>query len=89
MESEGFKRKLSAILSADVLGYSRLMGENEERTIRSINTYRKLIASLTDKHHVIGTSLVGLTSAINWIMAILSLIDGPIEITYYIIIENQ
>jgi adenylate cyclase len=51
MESEGFKRKLTAILSADVVGYSRLMGENEERTIRFIKTYRKLISSLTDKHH--------------------------------------
>jgi adenylate cyclase len=51
MGSEGFKRKLSAILSADVVGYSRLMGENEEETIRSITTYRKLIASLTEKHH--------------------------------------
>ena len=51
MESKGFKRKLSAILSADVVGYSRLMGENEEITIRSVNTYRKLITSLTEKHH--------------------------------------
>ena len=30
MTPEKFKRKLSAILSADVKGYSRLMGEDEE-----------------------------------------------------------
>jgi class 3 adenylate cyclase len=28
MATEGFKRKLAAILSADVAGYSRLMGED-------------------------------------------------------------
>ena len=32
MADEGFKRKLTAILSADVEGYSRLMGEDEEAT---------------------------------------------------------
>ena len=29
----GMRRKLAAILSADVVGYSRLMGEDEEATI--------------------------------------------------------
>ena len=39
MAEEGFKRKLTAILSADVVGYSRLMEDNEEATIQSINAY--------------------------------------------------
>jgi len=30
------ERKLTAILSADVEGYSRLMGEEEEATIRTL-----------------------------------------------------
>jgi hypothetical protein len=30
MTQEGFKRKLTAILSADVIGYRRLMRDNEE-----------------------------------------------------------
>ena len=34
------ERKLTAILSADVEGYSRLMGEDEEATIRTLTTYR-------------------------------------------------
>ena len=38
MTQEGFKRKLTAILSADVAGYSRLMGEDEEATVRTITT---------------------------------------------------
>jgi len=40
MNSEGFKRKLTAILSADVVGYSRLMGDDEEWTIRTMTAYR-------------------------------------------------
>ena len=36
MTPEKFKRKLTAILSADVKGYSRLTGEDEEGTIRTL-----------------------------------------------------
>jgi len=35
MSAESFKRKLTAILSADVKGYSRLMGENEAETVNT------------------------------------------------------
>jgi adenylate cyclase len=35
MNTKGFKRKLTAILSADLEGYSRLMGEDEDATIRT------------------------------------------------------
>jgi adenylate cyclase len=40
------ERKLTAILSADVKGYSRLMGEDEEATIHTLTIYRQLITSL-------------------------------------------
>ncbi len=43
MADEGFKRKLAAILSADVEGYSRLMDDNEEATIRTLTAYRSAI----------------------------------------------
>ncbi|MFC1885785.1 hypothetical protein ACFLZM_01880 [Thermodesulfobacteriota bacterium] len=46
MEQEGFKRKLTAILSADVEGYSRLMGEDEEATVRTLTTYREVMTTL-------------------------------------------
>ena len=39
------ERKLAAILSADVKGYSRLMGDDEEATIRTLTTYREVIAT--------------------------------------------
>ena len=44
------ERKLTAILSADVEGYSRLMGEDEEATIRTLTSYRKVMATLIQQH---------------------------------------
>jgi len=40
MTAQEIKRKLIAILSADVKGYSRLMGEDEKGTVRTLNTYK-------------------------------------------------
>src|SRR5215813_12363304 len=45
------ERKLTAILSADVKGYSRLMGENEEATIRTLTAYRQVMTTLIQQHH--------------------------------------
>ena len=50
MVSEHFKRKLSAILSADVEGYSRLMGLDEESTIRTLTQYRSAMTTLIQQH---------------------------------------
>jgi adenylate cyclase len=44
------ERKLAAIFSADVKGYSRLMGEDEEATIRTLTAYREVMASLIQQH---------------------------------------
>ena len=43
MAQEGFKRKLTSIFSADAVGYSRLMGEDEAATVHTITSNRKLI----------------------------------------------
>ena len=50
MANEGFKRKLTAILSADVEGYSRLMGNDEEATIQMLTDYRAAISNLVKNH---------------------------------------
>jgi adenylate cyclase len=47
---EGFKRKLTAILSADVVGYSRLMEDNDEATIQTLSTYRNSLTTLINQH---------------------------------------
>jgi adenylate cyclase len=46
----GYKRKLAAILSADVAGYSRLMGEDEAATVRTLETYKGVISDLIQQH---------------------------------------
>src|SRR5512132_2571089 len=43
-------RKLAAILSADVEGYSRLMGDDEAATVRTITEYRDAITSTVVQH---------------------------------------
>jgi adenylate cyclase len=49
MPEQGYKRKLAAILSADVEGYSRLMGDDEEETVRTLTAYRSAIADLVQQ----------------------------------------
>jgi adenylate cyclase len=44
------ERKLAAILCADVYGYSRLMGDDEEATLRTLTSHRKLIDSQIELH---------------------------------------
>jgi adenylate cyclase len=43
MADEDYKRKLTAILSADVAGYSRLMGDDEVATVSTLKSHRNLI----------------------------------------------
>ena len=50
MADEGFKRKLAAILSADVEGYSRLMDDDEEATVRTLTTFRSAINDLVQQY---------------------------------------
>jgi len=50
MNTEKFERKLSAILSADVKGYSRLMRADEDETIRTVTAYRTAITKLVEQY---------------------------------------
>ena len=44
------ERKLAAILSADVVGYSRLMADDEAATVETIQQYRASIGRVIDLH---------------------------------------
>ena len=46
MADPSSRRKLAAILSADVVGYSSLMAANEAATIETLKSYRDTIARL-------------------------------------------
>jgi len=50
MSKSKYKRKLTAILSADVVDYSRLMGDDEEFTIQTLNAYRDLMTTLINDY---------------------------------------
>jgi adenylate cyclase len=50
MNTERAKRKLIAILSADVKGYSRLMGEDEVATVRTLKEYREVMSKLIHEY---------------------------------------
>jgi hypothetical protein len=44
MEPKGFHRKLTAILSADVAGYIRLMQDDEAATVKTLEAYKQIIS---------------------------------------------
>ena len=50
MEPKGFHRKLTAILSADVARYSRLMQDDESATVKTLEAYKKIISGLVKQH---------------------------------------
>ena len=50
MTEERTKRKLSAILNADVKGYSRLMNEDEAATVKTLTAYREVMGELIKQH---------------------------------------
>ena len=65
------ERKLTAILCADVFGYSRLMGEDEEATLRTLTSHRRLIDSQIEQHHgrfvnSAGDSVLAEFASVHW-----------------------
>jgi len=50
VDPKSVERRLAAILSADVVGYSRLMAENEAATVRTLQDYREEIGLLVAQH---------------------------------------
>ena len=58
--SVGTQRKLAAIVSADVVGYSRLMGADEARTLRRVTDLRQqVLEPLIAAHHGRVVKLMG------------------------------
>ncbi len=52
MAREGIERRLTTIMSADVVGYSRLMAGDEAGTFAQLKTHRReVIEPNTAEHH--------------------------------------
>ncbi len=58
MDSPPAHRKLAAILAADVAGYSRLMEQNEEATLSTLNVFLGVIRGMVEEHEgrIVGTA---------------------------------
>ena len=50
MPMDGVERRLSAILSADVVGYAKLMADDERATVNTLKEYRQAIARVIERH---------------------------------------
>jgi adenylate cyclase len=50
MADKGYTCNLTVILSVDLEGYSRLMGEDEDAAIKTLTSYEELMATLIYKH---------------------------------------
>ena len=48
---ESLRRKIAAILAADIAGYSRLVAEDEEETLRRLAVYRGVFEELVTRAH--------------------------------------
>ncbi len=60
MSEEGVERRLTTILAADVVGYSRLMSEDEAGTLASLKAIRReLVEPKTAEHHGRVVKLIG------------------------------
>ena len=65
MAEERVERRLTAILAADVAGYSRLMGADEEGTLAALKTLRREVADPKIEEHrgrIVNTTGDGLLS---------------------------
>src|SRR5688572_2451062 len=51
MSATQVKRRLAAILAADAVGYSRMMGADEEGTLRILRAHRAVIDGIIAFHH--------------------------------------
>ena len=50
-QQPSLERKLATIMMADVAGYSRMMGENEERTVQILRGHREIFDAILQLHH--------------------------------------
>src|SRR5215472_15504661 len=81
------ERKLTAILCADVHGYSRLMGEDEEATLRTLSAYRKIMDQLIEHHRGRFVNSAG-DSVLAEFLSVVQAVNCAIEIQNALKTEN-
>jgi adenylate cyclase len=88
MTEERDKRKLSAVLSADVKGYSRLMGEDESGTVRTLKEFREIMAKLIQRYRgrVVDSPGDNLLAEFS---SVVDAVDGAVEIQKQLKLRND
>jgi class 3 adenylate cyclase len=82
------ERKFAAILCADVAGYSRLMGENEEATLRTLTAHRKIIDRLIEDRRRRFVNSAG-DSVLSEFASVLEAVNCAVDIQNALKAENQ
>ena len=82
------ERKLTAILCADVYSYSRLMGQDEEATLRTLSAYRMLIDRLIEKYRGRFVNSAG-DSVLAEFSSVVEAVNCAVEIQKTLKAENQ
>jgi adenylate cyclase len=81
-------RKLAAILYADVAGYSRLMGEDEDATHRTLSEYLDVVSSTIESHHGKVMNYAG-DAVLARFEAVVDTVSGAVEIQDKLQERNQ
>ncbi len=81
------ERKLTAILCADVHGYSRLMGEDEEATLRNLSSHRTVIDGLIEQHRGRFVNSAG-DSVLAEFASVVNAVQCAVEIQAALMAEN-
>jgi adenylate cyclase len=81
------ERKLTAILCTDVFGYSRLMEEDEEATLRTLSAYRKIIDQLIENHRGRFVNSAG-DSVLAEFLSVVEAVNCALEIQKALKVEN-
>ena len=88
MSEERDKRKLSAVLSADVKGYSRLMGEDESGTVRTLKEYREIMSKLIQQYRGRVVDSPG-DNLLAEFASVVDAVDGAVEIQKQLKLKND
>ena len=81
------ERNLTAILCADVYGYSRLMGGDEEATLATLTAHRKIIDSLIEQHQGCFVNSAG-DSVLAEFASVVEAVNGAVDIQTALSAEN-
>ena len=82
------QRRLAAILAADIAGYSRLMGENEEATVRDLKGHQAVVLPLISQHggHIIDTAGDGILAEFP---SVVGAVQCAVEIQTVMAVRNE